>query len=722
MANKYRFTFVFALALICLLIPNIAHAAPKAGIEDIIADIAATVVKYLSMFIWIFLAFIGKLMNNEYLFQPQMTEMLRTIWMVVRNLVNVGFAIILVGASFYLVIFGGGEGGINIKSALPRFVLGLILVNFSWLGCRVILDTSSILTSAVFAIPQSVAIQKAGCSISFPKTVPKKVNGKTVKSIEWIKETGKCYDLTEINFNPKASGNTPEFTVDETKKAEGEITMKYGDFASMTYKQVEAKQFGASNAAMILAVNLGMIQNLVMISKDLKGDKSNFTINTIFSLILILAIAIPIVALFIVLIARMVILWLCIAFMPLAFLGLVLKGNLTTALVEKMPDIVDQFIKNAFLPVYVAAPLSVGFLMINTAQTLTINPLTTNTGTKFVISPLIAGQAGNVAPGTQGDLEAILWYLATVGIIWMGTFAALEGNKITDGIVKGIQNKAQDFGKFVATSPKYLPFVPIYLGKKGKDEATVYSLESLMRLPGLVKRGIEDKYTKRSHQLAKDLGIPVEASEGAASAANVAALKKHLSGNTEAKQYLKRFNEHMKRGEITNARKELKNLINKTPGRTKDIESMTRNEIRDLLSRAIDDKTIIARMKSIDNENKGLLDPYGKTKEDKGTDDKGKTTDTQKVEYTKVATKSDDNNNIEVNLKLDGTEVKISASITKIQNGELDETTIKNIKKIKKTAEQGTLIKKMVDAAEVSDNEKEEVIKKLRTKVGLKNE
>lgn len=491
--------------------PETTLAAEKT-FQDTVAEVASFFVRIVSIFIWVFLSFIGALMNNDLIFNGPMQEVLRLIWIVVRNLTNVAFAIILIGASFYVVLFGGGEGGGTVKGALPKFILGLVLVNFSWLGCQVVLDVSSVVTSAIFAIPQSIPLQQAQCVSMFPDKQ---------SNTGFTRKTDTCYNVSYIKVNQTsedaieeqktsneiAENGGPAFTVIEcSQRFQREASdkpattcVKYGDLFEIGFHEISSRDFSASNAAMIMAVNLMSIQNLPLVSKNLANKKVNFTINVVFSLFMIIMVSIPIVVLFFVLLARMLVIWICMAFMPLAFLGLLIQGRLTTQLVEGMPDIVDQFIKNAFLPAYVAAPFSIGFLMLNAAQQLTVDKADIKVGDTYLsIQPLIAG---------VGSPEAILWYIAVAGIIWMGVFTAMKGNDLTEGIVSDIQGKAQEFGKFVGTSAKYLPFMPVWMSDGDKKGSPAYTLDALIKLPKLIETKLAHQSSDRTQKISEALGI-----------------------------------------------------------------------------------------------------------------------------------------------------------------------------------------------------------------------
>ena len=94
-------------------------------------------------------------MDTDMILGPGMEERLKGIWIPVRDLVNIGFVLVLLVVAFYNVLgIGGGEGDLALKTALPKIVLGLVLVNFTFIGGKVILDFVNVATTAAFALPE----------------------------------------------------------------------------------------------------------------------------------------------------------------------------------------------------------------------------------------------------------------------------------------------------------------------------------------------------------------------------------------------------------------------------------------------------------------------------------------------------------------------------------------------------------------------------------------
>ena len=117
----------------------------------------------------------GSLLDNDLIFGGAMGERLLDIWVQIRNLVNIAFVLILLAIAVYNVLGIGEEGGglpLAFKTAIPKFVLALIAVNFSFLAVKVILDFTNVITGAVFALPTNAITQeKQDFKSEFERTI-----------------------------------------------------------------------------------------------------------------------------------------------------------------------------------------------------------------------------------------------------------------------------------------------------------------------------------------------------------------------------------------------------------------------------------------------------------------------------------------------------------------------------------------------------------------------
>ena len=114
---------------------------------------------FINRFIWPVLVMIGGLLDNSLLFGNGMEERLRAIWVPIRNLVNILFVIILVGIALYNVLgIGDDSDNYSLKAILPKILIGIIAVNFSFLGIKVFLDAINVLTVSIFSLPSQVSV------------------------------------------------------------------------------------------------------------------------------------------------------------------------------------------------------------------------------------------------------------------------------------------------------------------------------------------------------------------------------------------------------------------------------------------------------------------------------------------------------------------------------------------------------------------------------------
>jgi len=283
----------------------------------LISDLFSVFLLALNYLLWPILIMIGALMDNSIIFGGGMEDRLLTIWSQIRNIVNLGFVVVLIGMALYNVLGIGEEGNYTIKKILPKFVIALILVNFSFLAGKVILDAANVMTTAVFALPNAVE---------------EELNLTDIDQLE----QAVCNQLDDI-------GGIEARAIDIPTGGQNQMCADRNNFTS------NARQFfqtlSANNIALVMAVNMGQIHEGLEVSQLVRTDPSltNLTINIIFSIIMYVVYASAYIALFFVLLVRVVVLWLVLALSPLVALSVVLPegGGLGNF------DIKDMFVQHA---------------------------------------------------------------------------------------------------------------------------------------------------------------------------------------------------------------------------------------------------------------------------------------------------------------------------------------------------------------------------------------
>ncbi|MBU0458010.1 hypothetical protein KKF03_01015 [Patescibacteria group bacterium] len=369
---------------------------------------------------------------------------LNKIWQFSRDIMNLLFAFLLIAGGIVTLVTAKKD---LITQNMPKFILAVVLVNFSWFFPRVILDVSNILTSAIYSLPSAIS---APCEI-----------------IDDTSPTGKapCQLWENIAFNVKPEDvgqfNTPDW---ECIQSAGSYTC---------FQLVPMAEDANSPHAILLGIviNHTKILELAKIRRDnppppagtvgapLGSDTTQRLLTAIiqigFAFLIVIALMFPLIAMLVVFIIRIPILWLTISFMPFMFLGFLIGDKMGKA--NTMDYIWKNFLSMAFLPALVAIPLTVGFILLNTGVDLmssggiTLNDF--ETPQNFMLESFT----------TFLDL---LWLMMALAVIWIGTFAALSVNKITEAVSTKIKGWGESWGKLAATMPLRIPFMPF------KDKAT----------------------------------------------------------------------------------------------------------------------------------------------------------------------------------------------------------------------------------------------------------
>lgn len=457
--------------------------------------------------IWPVLMLTGGLMDNSLLFGGGMEENLRNIWIPIRNLVNILFVILLVGIALYNVLGIGDENSeYAVKSILPKIIIGIIAVNFSFLGIKVVLDGINVLTVSIFSLPNQVSEGLA--------SIVKLDGNSNVIQEDQAKEVALCAAVSGHSYRDYVSAtddtrglwlqeaahkgvlgskSIPGFTqnmsieqmqtligtLKEPQKAEvtQAITAKTNGFFCNKNKTLSTRgksflgNFNGRNAALAMALNMGKIQFYTDLHYTGLKSISGLLINTLLSMLFYLVFVASFLALFIVLLGRMVVLWLCIAISPVLVL---LVGS--SGLKEKFGEfgkIVDQFTKNAIAPVLIALSMTIGWIMLSAIQKT--NLLSSDSG-------LMMDPTSGIPVIGLNSLQDLMVGVGTIAVVWLGVFSAAEGT-IAEGATNWMRDSLKAAGKYVGTIPfKHIPIVPITVGGAAPKDYTLSQIGQAIKL------------------------------------------------------------------------------------------------------------------------------------------------------------------------------------------------------------------------------------------------
>lgn len=493
-----------ALLLLLLIAPEAAYAQSSFG--DTASKFFGGMIEIFTVLNWLALAVVQALLNPDFIFGAQLPSgvrpmelILNQIWIVSRDIVNGIFAFMLLAFGVYMIIFGAEKGvGAMLKEKAPKFVLAVVLVNFSWFFPRVILDMANVGQTVIYQLPSLVVGPSTKC-ISAIEPGPDGVKGtgddiKKPCNFVWKVRlfpptANECTEVPAPPGCPRPKPTSP-FPLRGQQMLIADIY--YTDWEKAAGGKFEnGATFPVSGADVVingLAVNFAKMPQLARVEferanlvsathSDLAGKSRaylKFFVYLAFHAILSMAIGLILLAFAAVLLVRVAVIWMCVAFMPFIFVGYAWKGALGDLGHEKAPNIWTKFIKYALIPVFVAIPLSVGFTLLSFSGYLS------NFGALNMAGSIEVAGMEHVITGIT-EIHELIWMLLTLGIIWTGTFAVLESDEYSAKIVGGIKGVGTTGVDIAKKSLLYAPVIP-FPGKGGGTTSVGKMLDTGKRL------------------------------------------------------------------------------------------------------------------------------------------------------------------------------------------------------------------------------------------------
>ncbi len=439
-------------AAVALVVPVAAFAQgggafPVDSTYETISGWTLMIAQFLNIMTWFVFSFLIFLLDPRFIFdmtdgaEGSLMEALNRIWQLSRNLMNVGFAVGLVGAAIYTVVTANQE---FVSKHLKTFVMAVILVNFSWFIPRVVLDISNVAAATIYSIPTAIGGDSSTCKyLSSNRDGCFEAAGPDADGMF----TCACKAVADFKPFPGSKLSDDLKDADPTWQCYWAYCVRYVKLDASTATQ----HAGILNG---LVINHARLSSLAIITRtDVDDDIADlllFILREMIVIVINIALLFPLLALLVALIIRIPILWLTMAFMPFYFLSWVIPeelGSLGGSIKEKADKIWEFFLKAALLPAAVAVPLSIGFVMANAGSSIAFSGL--------------SGIPFNLIDG-MGSFAQLLWVLMVLGILWSGTFMVLElmtGDMPGGSIINTIKSTGEEAGKFAASLP--LSTIPI---------------------------------------------------------------------------------------------------------------------------------------------------------------------------------------------------------------------------------------------------------------------
>lgn len=483
--KKWPLLTLFALML---LIPDTVFAgttnSPAEEAEQIMAQIAQTVMKVLNMLIWPLLLIIGDLMDSDWIVGPGMEERLLSIWVQVRNLVNIVFVLVMLVMALYNVTGMGKDGNLAIKTGLPKLIIGIVLVNFTYLGGKLVLDLSSIATTAVFALPEAIDTGSESFSFENEKTdLKNNICYKNYTSTEAAKDgiDPRYYYIAKKD----APAITKIFCGVDTEKYTGELSDEMSGFFA---------RLNANNIGLIMAVNMGALNSLSYVNDNVQ-EFGELLINQLFSIIMFIAFAVSYLVLGLVLLARIAVLWVAMALSPLLVLFYVIPELKSYA--GEAGGFSDKVMKHLMSPIMIGISMTIGFMMIDAMSDVAgfAESEVSNIALKDIANSelLITGLA---------DLQKFMIALISIVVLWTGVFAATNDTYVS-GITGKIRSFTENAGQTILGAAKFIPGIPVRVGEEG--ERQMLSPNQIMSFGPSILRAYQAKEDSQAQKVLESM-------------------------------------------------------------------------------------------------------------------------------------------------------------------------------------------------------------------------
>ncbi|MDO8648969.1 MAG: hypothetical protein Q7R81_04270 [Candidatus Peregrinibacteria bacterium] len=453
-----------------------AHAqGPNSGTDHVsatitqFADYTATFITASNVIMWLIFRFIDITLDPNFIFDVQgaptggafvdtpLLDMLHHIWQVARDLVNVFFAILLIIGALYMII-RPDKAKETLSSMGPKFVLAVILVNFSWFIPRVIFDVGQITAYTAFQLPDYMDVKcevpapdglgKVPCKIVtnvlFFDAIEKDTTGATTRTNGWTCPLPDLVCVQSMSF----SGATVANVKTHSKVING-LIVNHARLQTLAQIGRPPPPTGAAPGAALkpseIRVYLVFLMKMVIV------------------LVINIALLFPMIAIFVAFIVRIPVLWITMAFMPFAVISMVIGDAIGEKMFDTKKMIWNKFLSAVFLPTFVAIPMSIGFIMINVGSNLAPPPALRDNPI-----PLLSGIS---------NLWQMIWLMVSLGVMWVLTFQILEKDELTSKITGRIKGLGTQIGGAAMRLPLAVPIIPGVGGKPSKS------------LGGLMKEG-----------------------------------------------------------------------------------------------------------------------------------------------------------------------------------------------------------------------------------------
>ncbi len=389
---------------------------------------------------------------------------LKDLWIMISNIVYVIFAFLLIIIAFMNIIWKWDKW--ELKQALPKFFIWVLIVPFSWMFVQVVIAISSFLSVSVLMLPYDVLSNS-------PTNSWEEIKAKPVCTTYIVVSKSQGKDQSANTANTSWCGGTT--SIAELLKSDGVYGLlniyTYGIFSLDQLSQINGQEVDSFTSLFKIGINLIVI--------------------LLFAIIYFILMVSLCLALFV----RWMWLWMYMIFSPV--FGLLYFFDKSKDWFMEGKFSISEFVSLAMVPVYVSAALAFGLLFIFVAGSSFSNESDSDGFVDYQKEPVTSSDYPGTSSWSEISKDAwngqritilknfnldmygdfvtswkqtdglfdvmksgfgtLLMQLFGLAVLWVAVMAAINQSKITQAVVEPIASFGKQVGWLIQKSPQYAP-------------------------------------------------------------------------------------------------------------------------------------------------------------------------------------------------------------------------------------------------------------------------
>ena len=436
-------------------------------IEDWFIQITMWISTIISVLLWALTYLVTLFLTPEWTSGTVfgLSKNLKDIWVLMSNIVYFAFAFILIAIAFANIVWT--QWDFALKQALPRFIVWILIVPFSWFIVQFFVSLSSILTISALNLPFEVFqdYESKMSEVRIPKNCTLNL------WVLWEKEWTNSQEVTPSNQIYYCDKDEPKPSVADLLKSDKASDGIFGIVWLYTYWLV--------NIEWISKIDEKQLRDQIKTIWDI-------VVKVVFDLLFIVVYAILMIALWLALMIRWIRLWIFMMLAPLFWIMYFFKkwwwGNW---FLQKFNF--KEFIALTLTPVYAMLALSFWIFFIFVSwkwMTWTTPDLTVDNDKVKVWQFTLTVKWAVSNDLSVTDFLKVVWNWALwviwslilkifwIVVLWWAVMAALKQSQITWEIIEPISAFGRSVWELATKIPQFTPILP------GRQ-----TLDSLQQLP-----------------------------------------------------------------------------------------------------------------------------------------------------------------------------------------------------------------------------------------------